>query len=238
MGWGCGHQPGPPHEPHCLRPLPSCPEPWLPRCELEKRSPAPTCPRVCFLHPWDLQRILAACWDHPERLPGPPLCSGHRCVCTSQVLVCVCLVRTRTCVLVYVHVCSSMHVRACVCTRVLKHAYVCLCVYVHVRSCVHARVCVCVHSRVCTRLRSCVCSCARAHIRLPQVPPESPRAHACSCLCLCTRMGGSHRILGFQPLWGKDTQAPHHSPVQAMLGSGSLRARAPRAPGSPPRSTE
>lgn len=168
--------------------------------------------------------------------PGCPLGPPRKAAWTTTLLwasLCVHKPGARVCVSrAYTHVC------ACICTRVLKHAYVCLCVYVHVRSCVHARVCVCVHSCVCTRLRSCVCSCARAHIRLPQVPPESPHAHACSCLCLCTRMGGSHRILGFQPLWGKDTQAPHHSPVQAMLGSGSLRARAPRAPGSPPRSTE
>ena len=194
--------------------MPSYPEPWLPRCELEKRSPVPTCPRVCFLHPWDLQRILAARRDHPERLPGPPLCSGHCCVCISQVLVCVCFVCTRMCVLVYVHLCSSTHT--------------CACVYMYVCSCVCTRMCACTRMRVYTSALMCVFMCACTYMC----------AHACSHLCLCTRMGGSHRILGFQPLWGKDTQVPHHSPVQAMLGSGSLWARAPRTPGSPPRSTE
>lgn len=202
-------------EPHCLRPLPSCPEPWLTRCKLEKQGSVPTSP----------PRLLSASLGltaHPGCPLGPPrkaawtttLLWESRCVHKLGAHVYLYRVYTRVCSCICVHVCVPVY--ACVHTFVCFYVYMCAPVYMHTY--VYS-----LHTLVCTH--------------------TSALMRVCTCMCVLMRVsvytyGGSHQILGFQRLQGKDTHVPHHSPVQAMLGSGSLWGTGPRSPGSPPRSTE
>ena len=100
--------------------------------------------------------------------------------------------------LLYVHVCTYVHVyirvymRVCVyvctCVHVYMRTYVYVCMCAHVCTCVHAYVCVCVYVCTCVHMYKCVCAyvcvcvytCVNVqtfpallqHFREPHVPPQ------------------------------------------------------------------